>query len=76
MAVQKEMTTRADRQRERIARLLDQITAAAELWAKAEYEAGVENGRHGIRSVYVSRQRETAERRFRDISARLSAAVS
>ena len=54
MAVQ--MTTRAERQRERVARLLDQITATAEAWARAEYETGVEDGRHGLRSVHVARQ--------------------
>jgi hypothetical protein len=71
-----DMTTRGERQRERVARLLDQVTSAAEIWAKAEYEIGVDDGRHGLHSVHVARQRETAERRFRDIAARLSAAIT
>jgi len=75
MAVQ-EVTTRAERQRERIARLLDQATAAAEIWARAEYDTGVEDGRHGMRSVHIARQRDLAERRYRDIAAKLAAAVT
>jgi len=70
------MTTRAERQRERIARLLDQATAAAEVWAQREYDTGVEDGRHGLRSVHMARQRDVAERRYRDIAAKLAAAVT
>jgi len=70
------MTTRAERQRERIARLVEQATAAAKVWARAEYDTGVEDGRHGLRSVHIARQRDVAERRFRDIAAKLAAAVT
>jgi hypothetical protein len=68
------MTTRAERQRERIARLLDQAMAAAEVWAQREYDTGVEDGRHG--PVHMARQRDVAERRYRDIAAKLAAAVT
>jgi hypothetical protein len=47
--------TRADRERERIARLLDRVQSAAEAWAQATYACGLEDGRHGLRSVHVSR---------------------
>jgi hypothetical protein len=69
------MSTRAERQRERIARLLDQVHSAADAWVQATYACGVEDGR-GVRSVHVSRQRETAERRYRDVVAKLAAAVT
>jgi hypothetical protein len=69
------VTTRAERQRERIARLLDQVQSAADAWVQATYACGVEDAR-GERSVHVTRQRETAERRFRDAAAKLAAAAS
>ena len=59
------MTTRAERQRERIARLPEQAT----------YACSVEDGR-GVRSVHADRQREAAERRFRDAAAKLAAAAT
>jgi hypothetical protein len=67
------MSARAERQR--IARLLDQVHSAADAWMQATYACGVEDGR-GVRSVHVARQRGTAERRFRDIAAKLAAAVT
>ena len=69
------MTTRAERQRERIARLLDHAMSAADAWVQATYACGVEDGR-GVRSVHVVRQREVAERRFRDVAAKFAAARS
>ena len=69
------MTTRAERQRERIARLLEQVQSAADAWVQATYACGVEDGR-GASSVDVARQRETAEQRFRAAAAKLAAAVS
>ena len=48
------MTTRAERLSERIARLLDQVQSAADTWVQATYACGVEDGRHGLRSVYVA----------------------
>jgi hypothetical protein len=68
------MTTRAERQRERIARLLDQVQGAADAWVQATYACGVEDG-CGVPSVHVSRQRETAEQRYRDVVAKRAAAV-
>jgi hypothetical protein len=59
-----------------IARLLDPVQSAADAWVQATYACGVEDGRNGLRSVHVARQREVAERRFRDIAARLAAAVT
>jgi hypothetical protein len=70
------MTTRAERQQERIARLLDQAQAAAETWARAEYDAGVQDGRFGAGPTRAETRRATAERRYRDVMARLSAAIS
>jgi hypothetical protein len=69
------MTTRAERQRERIARLLDQVHSAADAWVQATYACGVEDAR-GVRSADVTRQREVAEHRFRDVAAKLAAAVT
>ena len=51
-------------------------THAADAWVQVTYACGVEDGRPGLRSVHVARQRETAERRFRDIAAKLAAAVT
>jgi hypothetical protein len=42
---------------------------------QASYGCGVEDGR-GVRSVHLTRQLEVAGRRFRDVVARLSAAVT
>ena len=69
------MTTRAERQRERIARLLDQVQSAADAWVQATYACGVEDGR-GVRSADVARLVEVAERRYRDVVAKLAAAVT
>ena len=71
MAVQ--MTTRAERQR--IARLLDQVHSAADAWVQATYAWGSRDGR-GVHSAHVTRQRDLAERRFRDVAAKLVAAVT
>jgi hypothetical protein len=49
------MATRAERQRERIARLLDQVQSSAQAWADAEYQVGIATGRTGA----VSAQLET-----------------
>jgi hypothetical protein len=68
------MTTRAQRQRERIARLLDQVQRAADAWAAAEYQVGIATGRRGAVSAPLETIRATAERRFRDLAAKLAAA--
>jgi hypothetical protein len=70
------VSTREERRQARIARLLEQVQATAETWARAEYEAGVMDGRVGVVVGHGERQRATAERRFRDVAARLSAAVT
>ena len=41
------MSTRAERQRERIARLLEQVQSSAQAWAEAEYQVGIATGRVG-----------------------------
>jgi hypothetical protein len=69
------VSTREEQRQARIARLLDQVQSAADIWVQAMYACGVEDGR-GARSVHVARQRETAECRFRDIAAKLAAAVT
>jgi len=70
------MTTRAERQRERIARLLGQVQSSAQAWAEAEYQVGIATGRVGAVSTHLETIRATAERRFRDIAAKLAAAVT
>ncbi len=57
-------------------RLLEQVMAAAASWAAAEYEAGLADGRLGTGAAQVEKQRSTAEAKFRDVAARLSAAVT
>jgi hypothetical protein len=47
----------------------------AEVWARAEYETDVEDRRHGLRTVHVSRQRDLAQCRFRNPPAKLAAVV-
>jgi hypothetical protein len=44
-----------------------------EVWTRTEYETGVEDGRNGLRTVHVSRQRDLAERRFCNPAAKLAA---
>jgi hypothetical protein len=39
------MTARAERHRERIARLLDQVQSAADAWVRATYACGVGEGK-------------------------------
>jgi hypothetical protein len=69
------VSTREERRQQRIARLLEPVQTAAEAWARAEYEAGVEDGRIGT-AARTETTRAIAESRFRDVAARLSAAVS
>jgi hypothetical protein len=40
------------------------------------YAAGLEDGRSGIGTAQVEQRRSLAERKFRDVAARLSAAVT
>ena len=70
------MTTRAERQRERIARLLDQVQSSGQAWAEAEYQVGIATGRAGAVSAQLETIRGTAQRRFADVCARLGAAVT
>ena len=70
------MTTRAERQRERIVRLLAAIQAAGATWAEAEYQVGIAAGRTGAVSAQLETIRGTAQRRFADVAAKLAAAVT
>jgi hypothetical protein len=67
---------RAERQRERIARLLEQVQSSAQAWAEAEYQVGIATGRAGAVSAQLETIRGTAQRRFRDVAAKLAAAVT
>src|SRR5690348_12484591 len=69
----KEAAARAERQRERMARLLDQITEAARTWAEAEYAAGVQGGRTGTGTAQVEARRSSAEQHFISLAAKLTA---
>jgi hypothetical protein len=69
------VSSREERRQARIARLLEQVHSAADAWVQATYACGVEDGR-GVRSVHGTRHREVAERRFRDVAAKLAAAVT
>jgi hypothetical protein len=71
-----QMTTRAERQRERIARLLDQVQSSAHAWAEAEDQVGIATGRTGAVSAPLETIRGTAQRRFADVVAKLGAAVT
>jgi hypothetical protein len=55
--------------------MLKQVQSAADAWVQATYACGVEDGRHGLRSVYGARQPEVVERRFRDVAARHGASI-
>jgi hypothetical protein len=70
------MTTRAERQRERIARLLEQVQSSAQAWAEAEYQVGIATGRASAVSTQLETIRGTAQRRFADVVAKLAAAVT
>jgi hypothetical protein len=69
-------TTRAERKAHRMARLVLAVQSAAEAWAEAMYAAGLEDGRSGIGTAPIEQRRSLAERKFRDVAARLSAAVT
>ena len=70
------MSTSAARQAARIPQLLDQVMAAAAEWAQAEYETGIDIGRIGVVPEHAKLRRALAEAKFRDVAARLSAAMA
>ena len=70
------MSTREERRQARLARLLDQVQSSAQAWAEAEYQVGIATGRAGAVSAQLETIRATAQRRFADVCARLSAAVT
>jgi hypothetical protein len=69
------VTTREEIRQQRIARLLERLEAAVAAWAEAEYQEGINTGRHGTVSASVTQRRDKAEQAFKDIVARLSAAT-
>jgi hypothetical protein len=69
------MSPREERRQQRIARLLERLEAAGAAWAKAEYQEGIDTGRHGAVSARVTKRRDKAEQAFKDIVARLGAAT-
>jgi hypothetical protein len=70
------VSTREERQRERIVRLLAATQAAGATWAEAEYQVGIATGRTGGVSAQLETIRGTAQRRFADVCAKLAAAVT
>jgi hypothetical protein len=64
------MSTREERRQQRIARLLERLGTAGASWAAAEYQEGIDTGRHGAVSASVTKRRDQAEQAFRDIVAR------
>jgi hypothetical protein len=69
------MTTRAERQAQRVAKLLDRLETAAPEWAESEYEVGIETGRSGTVSAHTETRRAKAEAAVRNAMARLRTAV-
>ena len=69
------MSTREERRQQRIARLLDQLEAAAIRWAEAEHRDGVDSGRHGVVSASVTKRRDQAEQKVRDLLLELRQAI-
>jgi hypothetical protein len=69
------MSTREERRQQRVARLLERLKAAGAAWAVAEYQEGIETGRHGVVSTALRNRRDKAGQLFKDIVARLSHAT-
>lgn len=69
------MSSREERQQQRIARLLERLQAAGAAWAAAEYQEGTDTGRHGMVRAAVKNRRDRAEQTFKDIVARLGRAT-
>jgi hypothetical protein len=69
------MSTREERRQQRIARLLERLEAAGAAWAAAEYQEGIDTGRRGTVSASVTRRRDQAELKFKDIITLLRGAV-
>jgi hypothetical protein len=70
------VSAREERRQARIARLLEQMQATAESWAETEYQTGLQDGRYGGTPMFIETRRATAERRFRNVAARLTTAIS
>ena len=65
------MSDREERRQRNIEHLVDQLELAGARWAEAEYEDGVDTGRHGVVSARVEKKRTAARLRFQTIAARL-----
>jgi hypothetical protein len=55
------VSTWEEQRRQRIARLLERLKAAATAWAAAEYQEGIDTGRLGMVSASVTKRRDKAE---------------
>jgi hypothetical protein len=60
---------------QRIARLLERLEAAAASWADAEYQKGIDTGRHGVVSARVTKRRGQAEQKLKDLVLELQQAT-
>jgi hypothetical protein len=69
------MSSREERRQQRIAGLLERLQDAGASWAAAEYQEGIDTGRHGMVSASVTQRRDKAEQAFKDIVARLNHAT-
>jgi hypothetical protein len=69
------MSDREGRRQRNLEHLVDQLELAGARWAEAEYEDGVDTGRHGVVSARVEKKRTTAMLKFRAFAARLREAV-
>jgi hypothetical protein len=65
------VSTREERRQQRIARLLERLEAAGAAWAAAEYQEGIDIGRHGGVGASVTKRRDQAELKFKDLLRQL-----
>jgi hypothetical protein len=64
------MSTREERRQQLIARLLAPLEAAGAAWAAAEYQDGIDTGRHGMVKAGVTKRRRQGRAGLRGIVAR------
>jgi hypothetical protein len=55
-----------ERRQQRIARLLKRLEAAGASWAAAEYQEGIDTGRHGAVKAGIAKRRGQAEQKVKD----------
>jgi hypothetical protein len=69
------VSSREERRQQRIAWLLERLQASGAAWAAAEYQVGIDTGRHGAVRAALKNRRDKAEQTFKDIVARLGHAT-